>query len=73
MLESCLEILDWADALGPVDSIAHSQGTLVALALRCPTRVRRIVLTGAVDGGLLATHRARGMPWCWPGMDSHRA
>jgi pimeloyl-ACP methyl ester carboxylesterase len=67
MLACSYQALQAAAVPTPVDVVGHSQATLcqLALALAAPEAVRSLVLVGAVDGGWRATHRARGMPWCW--------
>jgi pimeloyl-ACP methyl ester carboxylesterase len=71
MIECCLETLQVAGLREPVDAVAHSQGTIVALALaiRHPELLRRLVLVGAVAGGVKATRRAGGLPWGWSVLD----
>ena len=68
MLACAQEALMVAEVAPPVDVVGHSQATLcqLALALAAPATVRSLVLVGAVDGGPRTTHRAHGMPWCWP-------
>ena len=51
----------------PLPVVGHSQGALAALylGLARPLLVDRLVLVGAVDGGLGAARRAGGMPFGW--------
>ena len=51
----------------PLPVVGHSQGALAALylGLARPVLVDRLVLVGAVDGGVGAARRAGGMPFGW--------
>jgi pimeloyl-ACP methyl ester carboxylesterase len=71
MVSCAAEALSAAAVSEPLAVVGQSQATLcvLALALRHPAAVRRVVLVGPVDGGWRSTRRDSGMPWCWKWTD----